>query len=124
MLAITELLTDEDLFARAGNDRAQLIELLDARVALFNEYAKKRGLRYPRYEGGFFVTVSTPNAQRTAEVAAARGVFVVPLEGVVRVALCAVPTSDVAALVDAVAAGIEAAENDVHSSEREGAIDE
>ncbi|MEL6715392.1 MAG: aminotransferase class I/II-fold pyridoxal phosphate-dependent enzyme, partial [Planctomycetota bacterium] len=109
MLAITELLTDETLARGVERDRARLVELLDARVDAFNAAASARGLRYPRYEGGFFVTVSTPDAQRTAEVAAEHGVFVVPLSGVVRVALCAVPVADVPALVDAVALGVEAA---------------
>ncbi|MEO1698244.1 MAG: aminotransferase class I/II-fold pyridoxal phosphate-dependent enzyme [Planctomycetota bacterium] len=109
MLAITELLTDEVLARGVERDRAQLVELLDARVDAFNAAASARGLRYPRYEGGFFVTVSTPDAQRTADVAAEHGVFVVPLSGVVRVALCAVPVADVPALVDAVALGVEAA---------------
>jgi len=109
ILAITELLTDDARADRVTEDRAQLVQLLDARVEAFNEHAGAAGLRYPRYEGGFFVTVFTPDSRRTADVAAEDGVFVVPMDGVVRVALCAVPREDIEVLVRAVARGVEAA---------------
>ena len=64
---------------------------------------------YPRYEGGFFVTVFTPNATRTAESMREDGVFVVPLPGAVRVALCATPKVKAPRLVESLARGIQAA---------------
>ena len=81
------------------------------RVDAFNAARVARsGLEYPRYEGGFFVSVFTPDAERTAALCRDLGVFVVPLEGAVRVALCSTPTGAVPRLVDALAKGVEAAE--------------
>ena len=74
MLAITELLTDPELRRRSDEEREGLRRLLDERVRAFNELAGRAGLRYPRYEGGFFVAVFTP--RRPADLrgdAGARG---------------------------------------------------
>jgi aromatic-amino-acid transaminase len=81
-------------------------------VEAFNRAARAKGLEYPRYEGGFFVSVFTPDARRTAEVAAEAGVFVVPMDGAVRIALCAVAVGDIDYLVEQVSLGIEAARAD------------
>ncbi|MEE8469369.1 MAG: aminotransferase class I/II-fold pyridoxal phosphate-dependent enzyme [Planctomycetota bacterium] len=108
ILAITELLTDPELAARADLERDRLKDMLGERVALFNREAAGTVLRYPRYEGGFFVAVFTPDARRTAELAAEEDVFVVPMEGAVRVALCSTPASDVPRLVEVLARAVDA----------------
>ena len=109
LLAVSKLLLDDDLRTRVGSERSALVSLLSDRVDAFNAAAGARGLVYPRYEGGFFVSVFTPDAEETARVAAAEGVYVVPMDGAVRLALCAVPQSDIPRLVDAVARGVDAA---------------
>jgi aromatic-amino-acid transaminase len=109
ILGITELLVDPELKASADAQRAKLKTLLDERVAVFNEEAQRFGLRFPRYEGGFFVAVFTPDADVTAAAAREQGVFVVPMKGAVRVALCSTPKEDVPRLVEALAHGVEAA---------------
>jgi len=110
MLAVTELLTNPSLAERVAAERAELIELLGTRVERFNAEAQGHDLSYPRYEGGFFVSVFTPNAAKTAEVMKERGVFVVPNTGAVRVALCSTPTESIPKIVEALAAGVRAAE--------------
>ena len=109
MLAITELLRDPALRARADRERARLRGLLDERVAAFNAGAQRLGLRHPRYEGGFFVTAFTADGERAAERMRELGVFVVPLPGAVRVALCGTSARDVPRLVEALAEGVRAA---------------
>ncbi|HVS18344.1 MAG TPA: aminotransferase class I/II-fold pyridoxal phosphate-dependent enzyme [Planctomycetota bacterium] len=109
MLAITELLSDPELRARSDRERERLRRLLDERVSAFNLHAARAGLRYPRYEGGFFVAVFTPDAERTASRMRELGVFVVPLSGAVRVALCSTPARDVPRLVEALRQGLGAA---------------
>ena len=74
-----------------------------ARVDAFNGLAPARGLKYPRYEGGFFVTVFHDDAHAKAAAMREKGVFVVPAKGALRVALCSVAERDVARLVDALA---------------------
>jgi aromatic-amino-acid transaminase len=101
-IAIARCLTDTPLRARVDAERARLQHLLAARVEAFNAAARGTGLRYPRYDGGFFVTVFAPEAKAAAERLKARGVFVVPQTGALRIALCSVAQADVATLVHAV----------------------
>ncbi|MEZ6021803.1 MAG: aminotransferase class I/II-fold pyridoxal phosphate-dependent enzyme, partial [Planctomycetota bacterium] len=107
MLAITRLLTEPALRAEADRDREALIAMLTERVEIFNREAEAAGLAYPRYEGGFFVTVFTSDPGETARRCQADGVFVVPIRGAVRVALCATPKDKVARLVASLAKGVQ-----------------
>ena len=109
MLAITECLCDPELAARVERERGELRALLAARAELFTRLARAARLAHPRYEGGFFVTVFTPDGERTAARMRARGVFVVPLPGAVRVALCSTPVRTLPRLVEALADGVRAA---------------
>ncbi len=109
MLAVAELLVDPALRARSEAERAELIGLLHRRVEAFNDAAGSEGLSYPRYEGGFFVAVFTPDPACTADSMKADGVFVVPLSGAVRIAVCSTPQRDVARLVTALAKGVRKA---------------
>src|SRR5690606_27492800 len=103
MAAIARCLTDPELRNAVADERAGLVRLLQDRVRAFNEAARPKGLRYPRYDGGFFVTVFMENAKQAAEQMRAEGVYVVPQPGAVRVALCSVAASDVPRLVDSLA---------------------
>jgi aromatic-amino-acid transaminase len=113
-LAITRLLTEKALAASCEGEREALKGLLRARVDAFNALAPARGLVYPRYEGGFFVTVFHDDPLAKAAAMKEKGVFVVPQRapageagsqgrGALRVALCSVAERDVARLVDALA---------------------
>ncbi|MGO8999291.1 MAG: pyridoxal phosphate-dependent aminotransferase [Polyangiaceae bacterium] len=107
--AITRLLTDRPLADACDTERESLKRLLRARVDAFNALAPSRGLIYPRYEGGFFVTVFHDDPIAKAAAMKEKGVFVVPQKappgeqgrGALRVALCSVAERDVARLVDA-----------------------
>ena len=101
LAAITRLLTDETMARACDEERDTLKRTLRARVDAFNGLAPARGLKYPRYEGGFFVTVFHEDALVKAAAMREKGVFVVPAKGALRVALCSVAERDVARLVDA-----------------------
>ena len=108
LAAVTRMLADPELARACSVERDALKAGLHARVEAFNRGARGAGLRYPRYEGGFFVTVWNDRAREKAEAMRARGVFVVPQvrkdgRGALRVALCAVAQRDVARLVEALA---------------------
>jgi aromatic-amino-acid transaminase len=103
MRAITRLLTDPELSRECERERAELTTLLSARVAAFNALAPQKSLRYPRYEGGFFVTVFADDAAARAIRMREQGVFVVPQQGALRVALCSVAERDVERLIEALA---------------------
>ncbi len=108
MTAVTRLLAHPESARTSSEERTAIGRVLLARVAAFNRCAKERGLLHPRYEGGFFVTVFLPRAPEVAAAMRKIGVYVVPQtredgKGALRLALCAVPESDVKRLVDAVA---------------------
>jgi len=112
MVAITELLLDKEKRRRATGEREVLKRLLRERVDAFNQAASGTALHYPRYEGGFFVSVFTPDAEKTAARMRELGVFVVPLVGAVRVALCSTRAQDIPRLISALEKGIAAAGGD------------
>lgn len=109
MLAVTECLTDPELSRRTVTEREVLRQMLFERAERFNQAASAARLSYPRYRGGFFVTVFTPDSQRTAAVMRERGVYVVPMLGAVRAAICSTPRASIDRLVEALAAGLRAA---------------
>lgn len=101
MAAVTRLLREPALAKQVGEERKRLVTLLDGRVAAFNELARPRHIRYPRYDGGFFVTTFVEDARAAGLKMKEHGVFVVPLKGAVRVALCSVSAANIPRLVDA-----------------------
>jgi len=103
MRAVTRLLTEPSMAKSSDAERNELKSLLGARVKAFNHAARAKDLRYPRYEGGFFVTVFCDDAHDRALRMKEKGVFVVPAKGALRVALCSVAERDVPRLVDALA---------------------
>jgi aromatic-amino-acid transaminase len=103
MAAITRLLSEPALASAVSDERSRLVHLLDGRVSAFNESARPRGLSYPRYDGGFFVTVFVDDSAAAAAKMKERGVFVVPVKGALRVALCSVAATHVPRLVEVLA---------------------
>jgi len=104
MAAVARLLADETLHARVLAERAELVALLAKRVDFWNEHAAAAGLRYPRYDGGFFTTVYSADPKKTSRALTERGVFLVPTAGAVRVAVCAVNEQQIARIVEALRA--------------------
>lgn len=102
---ITELLTNPDLRRRADAERAELVGVLRSRIEAFNAGAHAAGLRLPRYDSGFFSLVFAKDADRTAAKMRELGVYVLPLKGAVRVALCGTPLAEIPRLLDALVAG-------------------
>lgn len=103
MTAIAKILKDPALGAKVDRERDGFVELLAKRVATWNTFARPKGLLYPRYDGGFFTTVFTPNAFDVAARLKDQGIFVVPQEGAIRIALCSVAEADIERLVDGIA---------------------
>ncbi len=102
LVAVTKLLIDPVLRDTCTQEREALKVNLKSRVDAFNALAKGK-LSYPRYDGGFFVTVFAADAEQRAARMREKGVFVVPGKGTLRVALCGVAESDVPRLVAALA---------------------
>ena len=108
MSAIARLMSDPELARVCSAERDALKAVLSARVDAFNLLARAKKLRYPRYEGGFFVTVFDDHPREKAASMRDQGVYVVPQvdaagRGALRVALCAVAERDIARIVSALA---------------------
>jgi aromatic-amino-acid transaminase len=101
--AITRLLVERDLAEACGGERDALKAMLRGRFDAFNVIARARGLAYPRYDGGFFVTAFHESPFEKAASMKRAGVFAVPLKGALRVALSGVAERDVPRLVEALA---------------------
>jgi aspartate/tyrosine/aromatic aminotransferase len=107
-LAVTELITDPDLAGQIASERDQLTTLLQERVDVFNDHATEAGLPMPRYDAGFFVSIFTPNEQVAAAAMRDVGVYITPIPGAVRVAMCSTPADAVPRLVEALQIGVAA----------------
>jgi aromatic-amino-acid transaminase len=103
MHAVTRLLTDPALRRQVDAERTELTDLLGTRVDAFNAAARPAGLAFPRYDGGFFVTVFVDRPDRVAARMREEGVFVVPVDGGVRVGVCSLRAADVLRLVGSLA---------------------
>jgi len=103
MIAIGKVFGDKAQREAIDQERAQWASVLKSRVARWNALARPAGLKYPRYDGGFFTTVFTERAHEIAEALKVDGVFVVPQEGALRVALCSVAERDIERMVSAIA---------------------
>ena len=102
-LVIGGLLSDDGRRATIADERAALVDLLSTRVTAFCDEASQRKIVHPRYEGGFFVAVPTEDAESCAAAMRDDGVFVIPIDRAVRVALCSTSAGDVPRLVDSLA---------------------
>lgn len=88
--AIAKVLTTETLNQKASKERAELVAMLARRVEHWNSLAQGTVIDYPRYQGGFFTTVFTDDAAGRAAALRERGIYVVPMRGAMRVAMCSV----------------------------------
>ncbi|MCC6647954.1 MAG: aminotransferase class I/II-fold pyridoxal phosphate-dependent enzyme [Polyangiaceae bacterium] len=100
MAAVARLL---DEGGRAAKERKVFTDLLATRVDAWNKAARPLGLQFPRYDGGFFVTVESKDPPGDAAKLREVGVYVVPLAVSLRVALCSVPTAQVPRVAAAMA---------------------
>ena len=115
MSAVTDVLTRPELRARLETERDEFRALLAERVEVFNREAAGSALHYPRYEGGFFVSCFTPDPVAVSDRCKERGLFLVPLQGAVRVALCSVPKAEIPTLVEILDGAVRACESTVPS---------
>ena len=106
-LAMTELLTNPDLASSVSEERLGLMRLLQGRIDAFNARASQLGLPTPRFDAGFFVSVFTPDQDATAAAMREHGVYVVPIPGAVRAAICSTPESTIERLTSALEAGLD-----------------
>ena len=73
--------------------------LVQKRISMFNEEAYEVGLDIYPVTGGFFACVNCENGHKLAEVLKEEEkIYVLPFDKVVRIALCAIPCSEIKGL--------------------------
>lgn len=80
------------------NELNSVRSLLDSRAALFIEEAKSINLVTYPYTHGFFVTIPCEDPHKTYTSLMEKDIYVVPLNGSIRVALSALPIKDIKGL--------------------------
>ena len=98
---VSEMHSSEEGGEAWGKERDRLKQLLDdRRSVLLSECHRLDVLINPTMDG-FFAWVESENPVEVAEKCAADGVFLVPLNGGVRIGLCALPLDDVPKVAEA-----------------------
>jgi aromatic-amino-acid transaminase len=107
MVAVSTILADAELSRAVSSERRAVADMLAGRAHLFARAAAREGLPSPPTRGGFFATVLSRRPVRAAAAMRERGLFVVPGQNALRVALSAVPAADVEAAVKILASCLE-----------------
>ena len=66
--------------------------MLTKRRQLFNDRCEKEGVPILPSHDGYFAFLPHETPEPIAQAAAARGLYVVPLKGGIRIGLCSIPT--------------------------------
>ncbi|MDP6900008.1 MAG: aminotransferase class I/II-fold pyridoxal phosphate-dependent enzyme [Candidatus Thalassarchaeaceae archaeon] len=84
-----------DKFVDWLHERDLLQQMLERRREIFNHRCAKEGVPLLPSHDGYFAFLPHENPGPIAEASATRGLYVVPLEGGIRIGLCSIPTQDV-----------------------------
>lgn len=96
---IIEKIFNEEKYRKAfKQELIQGQKLLKDRASLFVSEAQKEGLVTYPYCGGFFVSIPTENKQIFNDLVKDH-VFIIPMQGLIRVAISSLPLKDIPALV-------------------------
>ena len=106
---LAKICGDAQLSQRADKERAALAETLRQRADIFTKEAKEVGLKMLPYLGGFFIALPHGNAKAVCAKLMEKHIYLVAMGNGVRVAVCAIPLSQMPGL----AAIIKAAEDEV-----------
>lgn len=93
-----------------SGERDRLAELLSSRRERFLQACAKHSVNINPSHDGFFAWYECDDPVAVAEACASQHVYLVPLTGGVRIGLCAIPTSEVERVAEALARATEAIE--------------
>lgn len=96
---MAEIDKNEELKEKVLKDIEDANALVQKRISMFNEEAYEVGLDIYPVTGGFFACVNCENGHKLAEVLKEEEkIYVLPFDKVVRIALCAIPCSEIKGL--------------------------
>ena len=108
MKLLSDIYSDEKLLKEVEDEREEKIVLLEKRAEIFVKEAEKAGLITCPFRSGFFVTI--PLKENAKEIIAdlkSQKVFVLPVIGGIRIALCSVPCRKIEKLPEIIAQSIK-----------------
>lgn len=108
MKLLAEIYGNEKLLKEVEDEREEKIILLEKRAEIFLREAEKEGLITCPFKSGFFITI--PLKENAAEIIAdlkSKKVFVLPVLGGMRIALCSVPCNKIEKLPKILAESIK-----------------
>jgi len=105
--AAAEVHSDAEKGEAWGQERDRLKSLLDERRSTLLNSAQKFGIPLNPTHDGFFAWLESDDPVALAEACAAQHVYIVPLNGGVRIGLCALPAAQIPRLVQAIKNSLE-----------------
>ena len=98
MNIIGKIFSDKIYMEKFQNELVEARKMLNQRSAIFVKEAEKQGLKALPYLGGFFISVETAN-QNIFQDLVNEHVFVIPMEGLVRIAVSSLNREEIPRLV-------------------------
>lgn len=109
MNAMIRITGDAAALAELDKERRDTFQMIAARAAIFTEEAKQAGLKMLPYLCGFFITVPMEGDDRVCELLEKEKIFLVPIGGAIRIAICSIPKAKVYGLAGAIKKAVDAA---------------
>ena len=97
-MVIEKIYNDPELLAATNAERKHWRDMLLARGAAFESAAKEIGLEIVPFRAGFFVTIPYDDPQKLVDALGEKDIFLIPIDGGVRVSIAAVKESRCAEL--------------------------
>jgi aromatic-amino-acid transaminase len=94
MLTLAKIYEDEALYKKVIAERAGFSQLLHARCKGFFETASQVGLKACPFDAGFFITIPCTGVDEIINQLQSNGIFTVPMDGGIRIAISAIKESE------------------------------
>lgn len=107
MTLLTEIRGDQALKARLDAERLAFADKLHRRGAVFVEEARRCGLKYVPYQGGFFISVPTERSMLLCQALQKDLIFAVPLAEGVRLGICSIAESKMKGLAGTIKKAVD-----------------
>lgn len=102
MQVMTSIYSDTALLQSLKQERTNSMAIIAERADLFMSEAAAVQLDVLPYRGGFFITVPTENPDSVSKYLGQNNIFLVPLSGGIRIAICAIPRRQIKGLATAI----------------------
>jgi aromatic-amino-acid transaminase len=94
MLTLAKIHEDKTLYDKVIAERAGFSQLLDSRCKGFFETANQVGLKACPFDAGFFITIPCLRVDEVINQLQSNGIFTVPMDGGIRIAISAIKESE------------------------------